>query len=617
MVASRHPTQPSAWAQVVLLRPGGLGEGSPSRPLTSAASATTQGMWCQLTEPDASSGQVTVAIWPLFSIFNALPAPVHWRLLSNPPSSSSSSSINPSLQPDQSTASLGVQDQGVLQPGVEQPLAIALESHQVLAFSLVTLQETSSNAQSDAHRPPVSAASTQSWSEPLLTHSLDRDTAPGFPDSPQHTQRPTVPEAGLWQALDIPTVQGSSLSCLLVAQPGLNQAPLVCLSLVPHAVLYNSLPFEVSLSCPGAEQELQIPAGTSQALDWSHLQYRPKKVAVGVTESHLGVKLKSQFFALDSNHDTQLTLSTAAAPAATAIGLSSSQMLTFHAAVKVQNDPFDVRPGPGGVGGGVTMEVTHISITPGCSVSNLTHCHLSLQLRGQRAQSPGQPKNGPPHPQSAQHQPQIPEQHKPWHLKCAPSQTTPILHAWRHPPLNPSQRPRPTLVPPTSSLIVSVQLDSSSPSPSVTAHSLIPEASQMHSGANLLRAVDVPALTSTEGQAEPSYQQAGIPLMQPFGRNHMLLADPHPEGGQPVLLASKCILNQGRLHLVLFTDPQPPCVLHNAASAAMLVVWCSLRRDKYGELQETESEEVVTVPAGGSVDCSPRSALATGQGNPH
>ena len=589
-------------------------------------------MWCQLTEPDASSGQVTVAIWPLYSIYNALPAPVHWRVLNNPPSDSSSSS----LQSDkQATASLAVQDQGLLQPGFEQPLPIALESQQALAFTLVPCnQALSSIKDSHTHSRTMSL---QSWSEPLLTHSPVRDTASGFPASSQHTQMQTLPEAGLWQALDIPTGQGSSLSCMLVAQPGLNQAPLVCLFLVPHAVLHNSLPFDVSLSCPGAEQELQVPASTSQALDWRHLQYRPKRMAVGVTESSHGVKLQSPPFVLDSDHDTQLMLSTTAAPAATALGSPNSQMLTFHAAVKVQNDPFDVRSGPGGVGGGVTMEVTHISITPGCFVSNLTHRHLSLQLQGQQVQvpgplpvaslhnleSPGQPEVGHPYSQSAQHS-QIRQHYIPWHLRCAPSQTIPILNAWRHPPLNPSQRSRPTLVPPSSSLTVIVQLAPPSPPPSVLAHSpdkgpvpMAPSQTfQHHSETSLLGAVDLPALTSSPDQAESGYRQASIPLMQPFGRTHMLLAEPHPGGGQPVLLACKCMLNQGRLHLVLFIDPQPPCVLHNATSAAMLIAWCSLQRDKYGELQETESEEVITVPAGGSVDCSPRSVLAAGQGKP-
>ena len=594
-------------------------------------------MWCQLTAPHASSGQVSVTIWPLYSLYNALPAPVHWRLSNSPLANSSSSSgklvSDRGNGTDQAAEDLEKPERGILQPGNESPLPVALSSHQTLSFALMPQQ--GSHASPSRGGQPSIHSGTQSWSVPLRTCDPSRDTAPP-PDRPQPTHTDALPQAGLWQPLDIPTTsptsQGSSpLSCMLVAQPGLHQAAPVCLCLVPHAVLHNSLPFEISLTCPGSQQEIPIPAGTSQALDWSHLQYRPKKVALAVTESSHGVKLYSHAFALDGNHDSPLTLSTPAT--------ASGQVAEFHAAVRVQNDPFEIRSGPGGVGGGVTMEVTHISITPGGFVSNLTQHHISLKLpsgwkepqghvpRPQSSstdppqpQGPLQQPQGPPaQPLSSQHQLPLPEQQaeqqaETWQLTCAPSQTNPILNAWRYPLQNPPQRPMPSLTPPTASLAVAVHLQPSPPFRTLPRQDSDPpqgsESWQHDPQTAGPQTVDVPLPDSHQTD-----RRATITLMQPSGRAHLLLPDPHPrpqDPPNPLLIAYRCMLNQGRLHLVFFTDPQPPCVLHNAAPEAVLVMWCTLQRDKQGTLHEVNSEEWMTVAVGGAVDCSPRSSLPPG-----
>ena len=603
-------------------------------------------MWCQLTAPDAFSGQISLTIWPLYSLYNALPTPVQWRLSNRPPvnSSSSSSSGGVKLQPDtgnkigQGATAVEEQELGVLQPGSEIPLAVALGSHQTLSFALTPQQDSPLRGQSGLPR----LAGAHSWSVPL--HTCDPGSDTGFPDGRVDTD--ALPQAGLWQALTIPTSLGSSLSCMLVAQPGLHQAAPARLCLVPHAVLHNSLPFEVSLVCPGAEQEIHIPAGISQAFDWSHLQYRPKKVALAVTESSHGIRLQSHAFALDGNHDSQLTLSTSAVPSSS----SGGRVTTFHAAVRVQNDPFEVRSGPGGVGGGVTMEVTHISVTPGCFVSNLTQHQISLQLQGQQHQATApllpspwqrppdhlpqphsssthhlqpqgllhQPQGHLPWPQTSQSQLPAPKQQAPWHLICAPSQTYPILNAWCYPLQTPPQRPKPPLNPPTLNLAVTVQLDPAAPSSPLPASPQDSDPTgqrQCDSQTTHLTAVDVPSLTSRQTHTEAAYHKATVTLMQPCGRAHLLLPHPHidtQDAQDPLLLAYRCMLSQGRLHLVFFIDPQPPCVLHNAASEAVLVVWCTLRRDKHGELHQVESEEWISVAAEGAVDCNPRSCMPPG-----
>ena len=578
-------------------------------------------MWCQLTASHASSGQTAVTIWPLYSIYNALPTPVQWRLLKSSLVDGSSSRRNlvsdTSYEAGHAAHTLEEHENGVLQPGSETPLAIALDSDQTLSFALMPLQGRPLKSQSGMSR----TAGAHSWSTPL--HTCDPGSDSGFPERLQATQADALPQAGLWQALDIPTWQGSPLSCMLVAQPGLNQAPRVCLCLVPHAVLHNSLPFEVTLVSPGADEEIHIPAGTSQALDWRHLQYRPKKVALAVTEDSHGARLQSHPFALDGNHDSQLTLTTSAAPGSS----SNGRVSTFHATVRVQNDPFEIRSGPGGVGGEVTMEVTHISISPGCCVSNLTQHQISLKLQGQLVQATAplvpssschksqgllpQPQSSsslhPQQPHSSQHQLPLLDQQASWHLRCAPSQTNPILNAWRYPLQMPPQRPKLPLTPLISPLTVTVQLEPSAPSPTPPAQDSDPtEAAQPDSQAASLRAVDVPLPDSTQ-----SLTEATVALMQPSGRTHLLLSDPQadPQDPQPMLLAYRCMLSQGRLHLVFFTDPQPPCVLHNTTSETVLMVWCTLRRDKHGELHESESEEWITVAAGGAVECSPRSSL--------
>lgn len=590
-------------------------------------------MWAQLTAPDASSGQVTLIIWPLYTIHNALPAPVRWRLHKSPLVNSSSSSGN--LQADasqQSRQDTQERDVGVLQPGSDTPLAVALDSNQALSFTLLRQQEPQLKGSSGT-------PSADTWSNPLRTCNPSSHSS--FQDRPDPLQpadeSDAVPQAGMWQPLDIPTSQGSSLSCMLVAQPGLHQAPPVCLCLVPHAVLHNSLPFEVSVTCPGAQQEVLIPAGISQALDWNHLQYRPKKVALAATEHSSGLRLQSPTFALDGTHDLQLTLSTSPGPGASA----NHGFLAFHAAVRVQNDPFEIRSGPGGVGGGVTMEVTHISITPGCFVSNLTHHHISLKLQGQqqeaatplhpssRMQPQGNLRQLQLHhsqPQSSFHQlPQLQQQQQqqpPWHLTCAPSQTNPILNAWRYPLQTTPRQAKAPLTPPISSLAVSVQLEPSTPLLTPSAHDSEPTESWQHdSHTASLQAVDVSSPGSSQEHAEAGSQSATIALMQPSGRTHLLLpdpnADPKADQDQPFLLAYRCILSRGSLHLVFFSDPQPPCVLHNAAPETVLVVWCSLQRDKQGVLHQLESEEWVSVTAGGAVACSPGSMLPPGHQGGH
>ncbi|KAL0034546.1 hypothetical protein WJX79_007807 [Trebouxia sp. C0005] len=201
--------------QVVLLRPGGLGEGSPNRPQGSATAAhTSPGMWCQLCTPDPASGQVSIVIWPLYSIFSALPVPVYWRL----------------------------------------------------------------------------TAAT--------------------------------------------------------AQPGAYQSPMVTLCLVPLAVLHNSLPFPICLDVLSEERQLPVAAGSSQALDWSSLSYRPKSIALAMTEAQ-GNRLVSQPFALDTSHDMQLTFGGNASSTSPA---AISHSITFYAAARVHNEPFEIRPGREGDG---------------------------------------------------------------------------------------------------------------------------------------------------------------------------------------------------------------------------------------------------------------------------
>ncbi len=573
-------------------------------------------MWCQLSTPDATSGQVSIVIWPLYGIFNALPVPLHWRLTAAPADSHTAQHARNDW--NGSPASLPQEDRGVCQPGEEAALAVAVEADQSVSFRLDA--EHSSTSQVSSADDPTAVTSNETWSNPLMTHAAGSSSnSASFPMD----QSSAVPAAGLWQPIDIPSGQGNILSCMLVAQPGAYQSPMVTLCLVPHAVLHNSLPFPVCLHVSPDERQLPVAAGSSQALDWSSLSYRPKSVALAVTETQ-GNRLVSQPFALDSNHDTQLTFGGNASSTSQSAA-ASSQSITFYAAARVHNEPFEIRPGREGDGEGHTMEVTHISITPACFVTNLTQHQLDLQLQGQQPLSLGQKLGTPiqlPSTRQAelsndgqmQVQQQQQQQHKPWQLYLVPSQTMPVLNAWQHASQGSSHRPQSH--PTAATLAVSVHLrPATAPSQSTplpAGHrpaSDYPHAAPDIQTTGALHAVDVPPpVDSNQAEGADSdlaSSMTSVNLMQASGRRHLLLTSPQQE--QPVLVACRSILNQGRLHLVFFTDLQPPCVLHSTAAVAMAIMWCSLQRDKQGVLQEQCAQQVITLPAGGSLDCSPRS----------
>jgi len=618
---------------VVLLRPGGLGEGSPNRPQGSATAArTSPGMWCQLSTPDATSGQVSIVIWHLYGIFNALPVPLHWRLTAAPADSHTAQHARNDW--NGSPASLPQEDRGVSQPGEEAALAVAAEAGQSLSFRLDA--EHSSTSQVSSADEPTAVTSNEAWSNPLMGPAAgSSNNSTRFP-----VDHPTaVPAAGLWQPIDIPSGQGNILSCMLVAQPGAYQGPMVTLCLVPHAVLHNSLPFPVCLDVSSDKRQLPVAAGSSQALDWSSLSYRPKSVALAVTETQ-GNRLVSQPFALDSNHDTQLTFSGNASSTSQSAA-ASSQSITFYAAARVHNEPFEIRPGREGDGEGHTMEVTHISITPACFVTNLTQHQLELQLQGEQPGAIGQMPTASAHQplsldqqlgtptqlpstrqaqmsynvqMQPQQQQQQQQQQKSWQLDLVPSQTMPVLNAWRHASQGSSHRPQSH--PTAATLAVSVHLhpatapSQSTPLPAGHCHA----SDHSHAAPDIqatgaLHAVDVPSqMVSNQAEGADSNLASSttiVNLMQASGRRHLLLTSPQQE--QPVLVACRSILNQGRLHLVFFTDLQPPCVLHSTAPVAMAIMWCSLQRDKQGVLQEQCAQQFITLPAGGSLDCSPRS----------
>ena len=574
-------------------------------------------MWCQLCTPDPALGQVSIVIWPLYGIFNALPVPLHWRLTAATPDSPPSQHARDGW--NGSPASLPQEDRGICQPGEEAALAVAVEAGQSVSFCLGA--EHNSTSQVSSAHDPTAVTSNDTWSNPLMTHAAgSSNNSARFPVD----QSTAVPAAGLWQPIDIPSGQGNILSCMLVAQPGAYLSPMVTLCLVPHAVLHNSLPFPVCLNVSSDERQLPVAAGSSQALDWSSLSYRPKSVALAVTETQ-GNRLVSQPLALDTNHDTQLTFSGNASSTSQSAA-ASSHSITFYAAARVHNEPFQIRPERERDGEGHTMEVTHISITPACFVTNLTQHQLDLQLQGQQPLSLGQQLGTPlqlPSTQQAQmpydgqmqnQQQQQQQQQKPWKLDLVPSQTMPVLNAWRHASQGSSHRPQSH--PTAATLAVSVHLHpATAPSQSTplpAGH--CPASDHSHAAPDMqttgaLHAVDVPSsmvLNQAEGaDSNLASSTTTVKLMEASGRRYLLLTSPQQE--LPVLVACRSILNQGRLHLVFFTDLQPPCVLHSTAAVAMAIMWCSLQRDKQGVLQEQCAQQVITLPAGGSLDCSPRS----------
>lgn len=112
--------------QVKLLTPGSLGQGAPSSPSASQQASSAGGMWCQTSAPQPLTGQISIILSPLYTLYNALPTLLHWRLVNTADAQ----------QPAQDWQTPGQGQSGVLQPGEETALAVALEAGQALSFQL-------------------------------------------------------------------------------------------------------------------------------------------------------------------------------------------------------------------------------------------------------------------------------------------------------------------------------------------------------------------------------------------------------------------------------------------------------------------------------------------------
>lgn len=598
-------------------------------------------MWCQITPPDPFSGQTTIILWPLYSLYNALPSPLHWRLL-HP------LSTEPSLAP-------GAQEghrrgeSGVLQPGEEHPLAVALEGGQALSLqlpqgSIATMHNQEVSPQSTGTTP-----TGPTWSAPLEArrHAGSTEAARMFPEA--HRSKAMLPEAGQQLAWSIPC-QGTgqtSLSAVLAARPGSNQAPSTALCVVPHAVMHNSLPVAVTLACPGLPHQATAAPSSRQALDWGQGGHQPKKAVLAVLAQH-GQTLQSDAFALDSEHDIQLSF-TASHQAELAQphqqGPAQTDHLVFCAAVSVHSSKLDFQAGAPAATGtaaaagrsmGMPVEVIHISITPACLVTNLTSHHLRLQLEGPTALVASQPgrasqpdgqasrgvSNGMTHQSGASSSHSQADsalqvnQGSTWPLCCAASQTVPVLNAWRsaQPQLSGRQvDPKQAAALPRIALRVSLmrqsavsaqQNDSSEGNADPPTPSSAPQTPVTPPGQRNPTSIEIVNLPHQHQAAHATSQSHdAVLLTQPCGRRHLHVASQDQQEWSPVVLAYRTLLSRGRLHLVFFVDPQPPVVLHNATSEMLSIAWADMGQHEAQHAQHAEQK--VDLPAGACLDCNP------------
>lgn len=631
--------------QVKLLTPGSLGLGAPSSPSASQATPTP-GMWCQITPPDTITGQTSITFWPLYTLYNAMPGPIYWRLLNT---ANQTSDLSAREMPEQDAG-------GVLQPGKECPLAVALQGGQALSFglserSIATMhsQDTTSpesigsaarygQEMASPHR--VSSTSDAAWSVPLEArrHAGSTEANRMFPEA--RRSRIMLPEAGQKLALSIPCISSGqgSLSVMLTARPGLNQAPNVALCVAPHAVLHNSLPFAVTLACPELPHQATAAPSSSQALDWGPVPIKPKKAILAVLAQG-GTTLQSAAFPLDSDHEFQLSFS------ATPDKSHQSHQILFSAAVGVHTSSLEMPSASAGNNAGSPIEVTHISITPACFVTNLTSHHIMLQLPRSTASLHSKPTAEPAHAgrdaiavsardeqdsgiSTAPSQTStalVAEQQQEWSLSCAASQTVPILNAWRLAQLPSTRHPEPkqgASLPNLSAQVVLVQKPAEVAAPGQRARGASPSSrqqsfpppvtplsqqSELPDGATL-RVFEV----QQQSPAAGSELYGSVLLTQPCGRRHLHVLYEDGEEQMPVAVAYQTLLSRGRLHLVFFVDPQPPVMVHNATSEALSVGWAAVSH-KHAQRGQQQQQQQFELPAGASLECNSLPGLLTNQ----
>ena len=626
--------------QVKLLTPGSLGQGAPSSPSASPP-ATPPGMWCQITPPDTTTGQISIVLWPLYTLYNAMPSLLHWRLLDNTPT-----------EPLSGHSVHREGTSGILQPGVQQPLGVALQGGQALCFQLPWGSIATMHGPEASPAPSTGSTGnspTRAWSAPLEArrHAGGAEASRMFPEA--HRRRSMLPEAGQKLALSVPcnTAEDTSLSVVLAAKLGSNKAPSTTLCLVPHAVLHNSLPFAVTLACSELPDQATAAASSSQALDWGPMQLKPKKAVLAVLAQH-GQSLQSEGFPLDSQHDTQLTFNASCDtdPAQPQLQGSGGQkhQLKFFAAVSVYTSQLEMQAGAAGGSAGSAVEVTHISITPACFVTNLTGRHLKLQLQGSPvsqgvetkalAQSDTEHSAAKPLSTRTQHMdvssnqtqaydtPQR-EGAEPWVMSCTASQTVPVLNGWqfvgqsssKH--LDPKQATALPSVAAEVSLLHAPSADPRTPDADTQAQpsaspSLVTPSGRDNCSVNCTHVHMFTVQQPHTGTPASSGQQHGILLTQPCGRRHLHVFDDSQQGeGSIATLAYRTLLSRGRLHVIFFVDPQPPVTIQNDTHQRLSVAWVPLHRNQAQHAQY--AEQCFEVPSGVSLECSPQSSLLGAQ----
>ena len=459
-----------------------------------------------------------------------------------------------------------------------------------------------------------------------------------------------LPEAGQKLALHIPCSGADpsnqhSLSAILAAQPGLDQAPSISLCIVPHAVLHNSLPFAVTLACSGLPMQATAALSSARALDWGPVQHKPK-TAVLALRTQQGLTLHSDSVALDSEHHTQLSFTASHQGQGP---LPQQGMTAFLAAVKVHIDTLGMRPAALGTSPAGPMEVLHITITPACFVTNLTNHSLQLQLLPATAQSRTEAGTANPKPVDRARRPaavtaarrllsdqsqreqrgnlessegQIPGQaQQPWAVVCPTSQTVPILNAWRFSQTHDMRQSDTKQGASLPKLALQVSLHSHLQSEPIAAARNAPGnttmlhtplfSSQMPAPQHELSAaseacMQVVSVPSDSIAASDAELQSSVMLTRPVGRRQLHL---HPEDEQspPVTLTCCNLLSQGRYHLVFFTDPQPPVLLENATGQALSAAWFVVTRDAQEQQQPVGMP--FSLPAGARLQSSPLLSL--------
>lgn len=337
-----------------------------------------------------------------------------------------------------------------------------------------------------------------------------------------------------------------SLACIVTAESYAPGLPTVRLSILPLAVLHNCTPLALALEIPGGAR-FQVPANASVPFDWEPLRARPRKLFLGLPLVNSPANVPSPTakpIAIDAPGEALLALpdeSDGKPPAA-----ESPPVVYLAVRVETVLGPerasSETGGGAGPASGGRNLEELHLTVTPGLFFSNATAWDVQLELLG----ALGLPRVVP----------------------CSAGQNLSLLQRW--------------IPNPADTGTSSDDAAAAAGRPGIRVS--FPE----RGAAGVAVASELAEMGVTGQHFLGGHAEEPINPLQASGRRRLhfaaAAAGPGAEPSGSRMLTYRVCSSRGRMHVVVWTDRQPPYTLQNATGAMLHVGYFLPLRGELGEV---------------------------------